>query len=246
MIKSDNSYTHDCDNTTCQLLNPSLERLLEYEDLSKRVAKVEEIFFEDLCRMRITKSFPLGLFGWTHAHRVFQLLNVEFIRELANKIKEIDPEIILEVGAGEGLLGKYLSKELGKKLGEEIILTDDYSWWEKENTKIENKDVIRKDYKDAIKEYSPDFIIASWIPYERWWTKEFRNCESVKAYILIGEGPGGCTGSDMDWKTPWIMNGLDDVERFGICRADHGFNYGNGYYGMKHTNVSLFERPERY
>lgn len=237
MIRFENDHVHDCNNVTCQLLNPSLERLLEYEDLRKRVTKAEEIFFDSLGHMDITKSFPPGLFGWTSAHHVFQLLNVEFIQELAKIIKEIDPEVILEVGAGEGLLGKYLSKELEN----EIILTDDYSWWERENVKIENKYVIRMDYKTAIKKYNPDFIITSWIPYKRWWTKEFRDCKSVKAYILIGESPGGCTGSDMDWKTPWIIRNLDDVEKFGISRTDHGFS--KGIYNIRHTNVSLFERP---
>lgn len=243
MIRFENSRTHDCNNVICQLLNPSLERLLEYEDLRKRITKAEEIFFEDIDRMDIAKSviksFPLGLFGWASAHHVFQLLNIEFIRELAYKIKEIDPEIILEVGSGEGLLGKYLSKELEK----EIILTDDYSWWEKENVKIENKYVIRMDYKDAIKKYNPNFIIASWIPYKRWWTKDFMECDSVKGYILIGEGPGGCTGNDMDWKTPWIIHNLDDIEMFGICRTDYGF-HNKGYYNIRHTNISLFERPD--
>lgn len=109
---------------------------------------------------------------------MFQLLNIEFIRELAKEIKDINPEIILEVGAGEGLLGKCLSKELGK----EIILTDDHSWWEKEYLEIENKNVIRMDYETAIKIYNPDLIIASWIPYKKWWTKEFRKCKRIHAY----------------------------------------------------------------
>lgn len=238
MIKFENSQAHDCNNVTCQLLNPSMERLLDYEDLNNRVAKAEEIFFDGLKYISQNKSFPLGLFGWTSTHHVFQLLNIEFIRELAKEIKEISPEIILEVGAGEGLLGKYLSKELGK----EIILTDDHSWWEREDIKIENKDVIIMDYKTAMKIYNPDVIIASWIPYKRWWTKEFRGCKSVKGYILIGEGPGGCTGSDMDWKTSWIKHDLDNVEKYAICRTDHGFN-GIGFSRIRHTNVSLFERP---
>ena len=233
MIKFENNQEHDCNNVICQLLNPCMERLLDYEDLRKRVDKADEIFFDELKNIDKFKSFPIGLFGWASFHRVFQLLNVEFIQELVNKLKEICPEVILEVGAGEGLLGKYLSEELGK----EVILTDDCSWWERDNIKIKNKDVIRKDYKDAIDEYNPDLIIASWIPYKRWWTKEFRYCNSVEAYILIGEGPGGCTGSEMDWKTPWIMKRLDDVEKFGICRTD------NGYYDIRHTNVTLFERP---
>lgn len=239
MIRLESNQAHGCNNVTCQLLNPSLEKLLDYEDLNKRVAKAEEIFFRDLrhiCNIDKLKSFPLGLFGWTSAHHVFQLLNIEFIQELAKEIKDMNPEIILEVGAGEGLLGKCLSKELEN----EIILTDDHSWWEREDIKIENKDVLKMDYKTAIKKYNPDFIIASWIPYKRWWTKEFRNCESVKGYILIGEGPGGCTGSDMDWKTSWTKHDLDNVEKYAICRTDHGFN---GISLSRHTNVSLFERP---
>jgi hypothetical protein len=127
-------------------------------------------------------------------------------------------------------------------LGEDIILTDDHSWWKRENINIENKDVLKMDYDTAIKRYNPDFIIASWIPYKSWWTKEFRDCESVKCYILIGEGPGGCTGSDMDWKTSWTRHDLDNVEKYAICRTDHGFN-GIGFSRIRHTNVSLFERP---
>ncbi len=241
MLRFESSHVHDCDNATCRLLNPSLEMLLDYEDLNNRVAKAEEMFFTDIRHIvdiHKLKSFPLGLFGWTSAHHVFQLLNIEFIRELAKVIKDMNSEIILEVGAGEGLLGKYLSKELGKN----IILTDDHSWWERENIKIGNKEIIKKDYKDAIKSYNPDIIIASWIPYKRWWTKEFRECESVKCYILIGEGPGGCTGSDMDWKTTWIRRDLDNVEKYAICRTDHGFN-GTGLSSIRHTSISLFERP---
>jgi hypothetical protein len=218
-------------------LNPCLEKLLTYEDLENRVIKVEETFIEFLNSRKIksqTISLSLGLWSW--AHHVFQLLSIEFIRELAQKIKEIDPNIILEVGAGEALLGKYLMKELNK----EIILTDDYSWWEKDNLVIKNKDVIKLNYKDAINRYKPDLILASWIPYRQCWTKDFIKHECVKGYILIGEGPGGCTGSDIDWESTWILHNLENVERFGICRSDNYF-FGNK---TRHTNVSYFEIPK--
>ncbi len=229
---------HDCNNSTCQLLNPSLEMLLRYEDLKKRVSRAEEIFFEDIKLLDKLTTIPFGLIGWCTTHHIFQLLNIEFIQELAREINKINPEIILEVGAGEGLLGKFLSKELNKN----IILTDNYSWWEKNGNNINNKNVIKMDYDEAIEKYKPDFIIASWIPYKRWWTRDFRECESVRGYILIGEGPGGCTGSEMDWKTNWTSRSLDKVKKFGICRTDHAF-YSRECL-MNHTNVTYFERPK--
>lgn len=236
LLRFENGKIHDCNNETCQLLNPCLEKLFRYKDLNDRVTKVEEKFFDDLQSHKLD-SLSLGLFGWTNCHHVFQLLDIEFIRELVNKIKEIDPDTILEVGAGEGLLGEYISKGLRK----EVIMTDDYSWWERENLKITNENIIRMDYKKAIDTYKPELIIASWIPYEKWWTKDFRECGSVKGYILIGEGPGGCTGSDRDWKTRWIKHRYNDIERFGICRTDHGLFYRDVM--IRHTNVTYFERP---
>lgn len=234
LFRFENGKLHDCNNDTCKLLNPCLERLLEYEDLNNRVTKTEEISYKGLKSNNI--SLPLGIFGWACAHHVFQLLNIEFIQELAKKIKEINPEIVLEVGAGEGLLGKCLSKELGK----DIILTDDYSWWERENIKINNENVIRMDYKDAINKYRPELIIASWIPYKRCWTINFRKCKSVKGYILIGEGPGGCTGCDADWRSKWTRNDCYDIDKFGICRSDISFCRD---IITKHTKVTYFERP---
>jgi len=242
LIKMEKNKMHSCDNVTCQLLNPYLERLLTYQDLKKRITKVEDIYFSDLRHRDKFTYFPIDLFGWANEHCVWQLFNLEFIKELANRIREIDPKIILEVGAGTGLLGKYLGKELNRK----IIITDDYSWWEngkiKSNIrnnidgsiKLERYGIIKMDYQNAIKFYNPDLIIVSWIPYQEEWVKDFRGHESVNGYIVIGESRGGCTGNDNDWNTNWKIEDLDNAEKFGLCRSDHGFSYGDP---ILHTNV---------
>lgn len=229
---------HDCNNVTCQLLNPCLNGSLEYRDLIKRVMKVEENFHDEIKHIGIDHAYPIDLWGWCNQHYVYQLPNIEFIQELAKVIKEINADVILEIGAGRGIISRNVSKIIGK----DIILTDDYSWWgNKENAeKIEYTDIIKMDYKEAIKKFKPDLVIASWIPYNKGWTKYFRLHPYIKGYIIIGEPRGGCTGSDDDWKTKWNMKILTDVERYGICRTDYGFCHGTP---MGHTDVTLFERP---
>lgn len=228
---------HNCHNDTCRLLNPSLDKLLRYEDLRYRVCRAEEIFFDSIKSIAKFQEngFPMGLGGWCRIHNIFQLLNIEFIKELSTKIREMGHNTILEVGAGRGLLGKYLSDELGQ----EIILTDDYSWWDRNKINLIDYNIKKMDYKEAIKTYNPELIIVSWIPYKKRWTEHFRDNRSVKGYIIIGEGPGGCTGSYMDWKTSWIRQQLDDVENYGICRSD--FFHPN--HISLHTNVTYFKRP---
>lgn len=231
---------HSCDNEICKLLNPCINGLLEYQDVRNRVTKTEELFSSYIRNPeRLLKLYPLDLFGWCNQHMMYQLLNFEFVQELAKTIKEIDPEIILEIAAGRGIVSRHVSKIINK----EIILTDDYSWWDgKEiDEKIEYPDIVKMSYNEAIKKFKPDLIIASWIPYGQYWTKDFRKCSSVKGYILIGESEGGCTGAENDWKTTWTRKDLENVERYGICRTDHGFNFGR--YAMFHTNVTYFERP---
>lgn len=231
---------HSCDNDTCKTLNPYLERLLTYQDLSDRITKVEDIYYSHLRdKDRFTRS-PMDLFVWCNEHRVWQLINLEFIQELASKIREIDPKTILEVGAGRGLLGKYLGKELNRK----VIITDDYSWWKcgrmGDDESVISGAVTKTDYKEAVRRYNPDLIIASWIPHGREWVKYFREHESVNGCIVIGEPRGGCTGDDSDWDTSWKIECLSNVEKFGLCCNDHGFCHG---HPILHTDVTYFQRP---
>lgn len=238
--------THDCDNDVCKLLNPCIDDLLPYQEVIDKVTKVEESFYANARKIknmeRLNISQPLDLLDWAGKHMVYQLPNKEFVCELANKIKDIKPDTILEVGAGRGIISGHVNKILN----ENIILTDSYDWWDCENveTKILCPNVLKRTYINAIEEFKPDLIIASWVPYDECWTKDFRKYPFVKGYIIIGEPKGGATGSYDDWNTDWKFQHLEDVEKYGICKTDHGFSMEDSIFCMKHTNVTYFERPQ--
>ena len=246
---------HNCDNDICRLLNPCLDELLPYQEVIGRVAQIEESLYANVRKMKKMKkmermeiaerlhiSHPLDLWSWANHHMVYQLPNKEFIHGLTEKIKEIGADTILEIGAGRGIVSKRISEILNKK----IVLTDSYEWWEhwEYAEKIEHPDVIKRNYVQAIEEFKPDLIIASWIPYDKCWTRDFRKYPFVKGYIIIGEGRGGATGSEEDWNTDWNMQYWDNVTKYGICKTDHGFSMKDPILQVLHTDVTYFERPK--
>ena len=228
---------HDCDNDVSKLLNPCIEELLSYNDLLNRVIKVEESFHDILRKIKSGEKSdgkpPYNLSSWADMQMIYQLPNKEFIYEFAHQIKKIKPDIILEVGAGKGIICKHLSKILDKK----IILTDSYDWWN-----YNDADVLKRTYQEAIEEFKPDLIIVSWIPYHENWSKDFRKYPFVKGYIIIGEKRGGATGCDKDWKTDWKIQNLNNVTKYGICKTDYGCFIKDSLVWLRHSNVTYFER----
>ncbi len=221
-------------------MNPCLTELLSYQDLRDRITEVEKQFHEGI--LKITPEGSVFMFiDWCLVHNVFQLPNKEFIQALSKRIADINPETILEIGAGRGLISKHLMNELGR----EIILTDNYSWWTGNgdgvsDDTLDDTKVIKMGYTIALRKYNPDLVLISWIPYGHNWTRYVRKHQSVKGYILIGEGPEGCTGVASDWRTGWKEHYFDDVMKFAICRTDMGFYAG---LNLRHTAISYFERP---
>lgn len=212
----------ECGDYADEILNPVIENLLSYNEVIYKLRILEEKCLS-------------GLFRWVDKHKVFQLMSNEFIMELVINIKKINPNIILEVGAGRGEMGWYLSKFLSP-----YIMVDDYSLKCSLEFSKYGDNIINIDYKDALKKFNPDLVIASWIPYGENWTKDFRDIDSVNGYIIIGEGEGGATGSDEDWKTDWIRIDWDSVSKYGIARTDYGYRYNDIY---SHTSVTYFKRP---
>jgi hypothetical protein len=145
---------------------------------------------------------------------VFELWTKEYIQAFSDYLsqrakdlggKKEKPISILEVGAGNGKLTHFLNREFERKKIEniKIIATDSGEWMEPRKGKwikiTPHFPVEILDYKEALKEYKPDIVVCSWMPLGEDWTKDFRDAESIKEYILIGEADQGCCGHP--WET---------------------------------------------
>lgn len=142
-------------------------------------------------------------------HRVFELLNKEYIQSLAKyllsniySIQDGDkPVTILEIAAGDGRLTHFLQEELDRKAPgkAKIVATDDQSWNINPNFPVD-----KIDNQTALDRYQPKIVICSWMPFETDFSQEIRSTKSVESYILIGES-GGATGDEwLTWGVPKV------------------------------------------
>jgi hypothetical protein len=166
--------------------------------------------------------------SWTGniKQQMFQLWNKQCNDELAEILKELNPKLILDVCAGDGTLAKILSDR-----GLNIVAVDNYSWpFEKRFF-----DVQKMSYNEGLEKFQPDVVIGCWMPLNSNWTPSFRKTKSVKHYIQIGEGDGGCTGGDTKDRKKWPIVLDENIEKYLLCRTDWlMYNYGKFGDSMAH------------
>jgi len=166
----------------------------------------------------------------------FQFWNKQFNDALTKVLQKMKPKLILEVGAGQGILSKILTDR-----GFNVKAIDNFSWpFDKRYFKIE-----KIDYKNALLKYQPDVVIGSWMPLGTDWTKDFRKTKSVKHYIIIGEVDACCGGDWTDRKT-WPMKRENEISKYALCRTDDLWWKDNGnldeHFMMHHSSVYSFSR----
>ena len=210
----------------------------------------------DACGTGAAHLVPLG---WGREHFVHQFLTREFVDALAGFITclhrspvlevgaparaassapsstPLHQSPVLEVGAGRGDLARGL-----RERGLPVVATDDGSWLDGRRSwpGALPADVESLPYATALARYRPRIVLCAWMPLGEDWTPAFRACPAVADYILIGEGPGGCTGTPESFAAPppWRRASLRDVARWGLTRnADRAFS----------TSVYHFHRPAR-
>lgn len=195
---------------------------------------------------------------------IFEILTEEYLNALTNYCaKRIErygastknPLLILEVGAGSGRLSYFLQKKLNELISGmvKVVATDSG----KLNIKPEFA-VEKATCKQALKKYQPDIVLCSWMPYQIDFSADFRQTDSVKEYILIGETDGGCCGDDWNtWGylssskdnqknktenlTPYQADGfirkdLVELSRFQICRTDFPG------MGIRHSRTVFYQK----
>ena len=137
-------------------------------------------------------------FCFDDEHPVYEFLNSEHLTALSDyfALRSSDlgatsekPLIILEVGAGNGRLSHFLREKLGEdeKGLVEVIATD--ANVSKDTNPYGISPVFPVEHittDEALRQFNPDIVICSWMPYRADWTPVFRATKSVKEYVLLG------------------------------------------------------------
>ncbi|MCF8009971.1 MAG: class I SAM-dependent methyltransferase [Clostridiales bacterium] len=184
-----------------------------------------------ICRLYLLESY-------CNAFGIYQILNKEFNDTLADEIKKLQLNPILEVGAGNGELAKVL-----RKRGIDVYAVDSFKDSLPERA-LNKTDLPEKlDYRDAIDKYKPELIICSWMPQGEDWTVYFRNIESVKAYILIGEIDGRCGTRESFKEIPgWANHVLKEPNKWSMCRTDYGLDFDKPEIWWRHSQIIIYKR----
>jgi len=174
--------------------------------------------------------------------QIFQFYNKQYNDAIAQVLHKMSPRLILDVGAGDGLMTKLM-----KARGFNIIAVDNYSWEFRERY----ADVIRMDYKKALAKYNPDVVISSWMPLGTDWTPDFRKTKSVKHYIQIGE-VNMCCGGDWEDRKTWPIQTATEATKYALCRTDsimfsqledpNNILSQRSQYMMHHSEVNVTSR----
>ena len=138
-----------------------------------------------------------------------EIFSMEFLDALSSAVSELLPPpapvaaggsssdqlpVVLEIGAGSGLLSHQLGQRLRRRA--RVAATDDHS------SRIETViSVAPLACSAALAEHEPAVVLVSWMPAGVDWTAEIRACPSVCAYLLVGEADGDNCGDS--WST-WV------------------------------------------
>lgn len=181
---------------------------------------------------------PNGLYRQCRELPVFQVWTAEAIRALAKTLLRLGSKKVLEVGAGDGRLTRWLAQELGNQV--EIHASDSGEW----NDGILRQpvtDILPLSYQEAIGHVLPDTVISSWMPFHENWTTAFLKASSVQSYILIGEE--SCCGNNCAWRTPrrWELEEIQEFRRWSLSMNDYWVP-DHPSFGTGHSVAKAFRR----
>jgi hypothetical protein len=194
----------------------------------------------EFCR-NMQQGLSLEWYKLREEQHMYELHNRDYIDALAKIL--IPYKNILEVGAGDGRLSHFLRQRLPES---KIVAIDNGSWKIEPAFSVETMEI-----DEALEKYKPDLVISCWMPYSADWTPLFRQCNSVRGYVLIGETDGGCCGCESLWfgqtegeepgyiKDGFVRHNLDELRKLQICRTDYYYDLDDDW---RHSSTVLFLR----
>lgn len=180
-----------------------------------------------ICRLSLLTPY-CDTFG------IYQILNCEFNDALAEEIKRINLWPLLEVGAGSGELATAL-----RNRGIRLNAVDNYAASLPKGTGATLPE--KMDYREALDYYKPKLVLCSWMPDGEDWTKDFVNCASVQAFILIDDAEKMPRTEPAGWRS----RVLKEPNKWSLCRLDHGVDFERPDLWWRHSKVYLFEKMVR-
>ena len=182
----------------------------------------------------VAADLPLSLTAVCEGLPIYQLWTAESVAALARWIQDQGLRRVVEVGAGDGCLSRWLRPLLS---GVTVVATDSGAW----RTIHPLAPVERCDATLAPRQYDADAVLSSWMPYEVDWTPAWRRLSSVRAYVLVGEGPFGCVGREASWTRPhgWTVSDIPGFEDTAWCRTDDRTPAHSVAWGFLREEVSL-------
>lgn len=190
-------------------------------DSSKSVA---DLTLEEL--LEVAGGFVSTCGSWNtfcEIHDIYQLWTQEYVERLGDylrlRVQSFAGEtIVLDVGAGDGLLTEALEAYLAQQPRRsnrkyripKIIATDDGSWNISPKAWVEGLSVEEALHVHASDCHSKQVIVlCSWMPMGEDWTRFFRE-KNVQEYILIGEADNGQCGDNWEtWGNPFYSGQYD-------------------------------------
>ncbi len=153
-----------------------------------------------------------GFLPVCRARGYYHIPTAEFVDALAGVLRSL-PGPCLEAGAGQGTLARAV-----RAAGVPLIATDNGTWWPDGLP----PDVERRDLADALAAHRPGTVLIVWPPRQSDWPARCRAAASVRAYLLVGDGPRGMTGDAATWAgaAGWRRASLPRLAALGRCRLD--------------------------
>jgi len=156
--------------------------------------------------------------GNEHGQPYYLIPTLELVRALCDwlcvvAVSAQRPLRVLEVGAGDGALAHHLQIALEARHAPiTIVATDSMS---RGLHPVPGAHISCRDATEAVTEHEPQIVLCAFMPLGMDWTRSFRACESVEAYLLLGETDDGCCGRP--WATwGYLCDGDDDAAQLSV------------------------------
>jgi len=175
-------------------------------------------------------------FPFCQGASLYELYTKEYIMRLTRYLKtKWVGKRILEVCAGDGRLTRFLQQE-GVSM---LTATDTKDGKDCDLDPIViGEDVLEFEAIAAVDNFNPALVIIAWPPYGS--TVPEQILEKGIPIIFIGEGDGGCCGSDELWEWP---NEQLECSAYSLCRTDY-FGGELTRDGIMHHSLTSIFRPK--